>query len=413
MKHLLLLALLIATATHALEDRVVAIINNNIITEAQVNARTSLRITQLGIATPTPQQTQGLAKRTLSDMIDEELQRQYGESLGMQLPEPLVENTVKDVRANTPVLANITSTQAESLRDQVSAELRWASITAQIVKPQVDISNAETDQIIADMTKSRHVLEREISQIFVSVDESNEAAARTRMEGYAAELAKGADFSTLARTNSEDSASASAGGHMGWFSSGELNPQLEEALNALKPGQTSGLIRTPLGFHIIKLINVRTTKPIDTSPVTELNLFVVSRPQTVSGTDLAPADAEALTAVTQTLQKPFEVEAKFTDTAFTQAFPTSSALGWVSPANLQSAVQQLATNLQPGQWSSPFLMNGNVCVLYLAATRQAISPQLTAYRERVKEHLLKNRLELASRRLMRDLRAKAFVDIRW
>lgn len=413
MKHLLLTCLLaLASTTFALEDRVVAVVNSNIITEGQVQSRTHLRIQQLGLASPTQPQTQQIAKRTLGDMIDEELQRQYAEAIGMQLPDDMLKAAMADVLRNTPALANLNARDMDSMREQVRAELRWGQITALVVKPQIEISNAETDQIIADMTKSRHVLERDISQIFAAVDETNEAAARTRMEDILNQLKNGADFATLARTSSDDDTSASAGGHMGWFASGELNPQLEEALNQLKPSELSGLIRTPLGFHIVRLDNVRTTKAVDTAPVTELNLVVVGRPFAVSETESA-----AYTTLTDTvinkLRKPFQVQAALADATFLQQWPASNSLGWVNAANLQPAVQQLATTLQPGQWTEPFTMDGKATAMYLATTRQTTSPQLVAYRERVKEHLLRNRLELASRRLMRDLRAKAFVDIRW
>jgi peptidyl-prolyl cis-trans isomerase SurA len=92
---------------------------------------------------------------------------------------------------------------------------------------------------------------------------------------------------------------------MGWFASGELNPQLEDALDKLQPGQYSGIIRTPLGWHIIRLDNVRATKPLE-----------------------------------------------------------------------------------------------------------ANEDNMAEYRARVREHLTANRLELESRRLMREIRQKSFVDIR-
>jgi parvulin-like peptidyl-prolyl isomerase len=63
----------------------------------------------------------------------------------------------------------------------------------------------------------------------------------------------GADFATLASTESDDTGSAQNGGDLGWFDRGDMVPAFEEAALRLKPGETSGIVRSPFGYHIIKL----------------------------------------------------------------------------------------------------------------------------------------------------------------
>ncbi|MCP5404800.1 MAG: peptidylprolyl isomerase [Pseudomonadaceae bacterium] len=411
MKHLTLAFLLALTATfaHAATDRVVAVVNDQIITLSNVAARTHLLERQMGLANPTPPQQEALGKRTLAKLIDEELIRQYGSHMGITVTDAELKQAITTISDKDPNFAPLTKGLENAAGEQLAAEILWDKITAQLIRPSVNISNLEVDQIIEDMTKSRHVVEREISQIFLAATDEKEAAKR--METIKAELAGGADFATLARTYSEDT-SAAQGGHMGWFAGGELNPQLEDALDKMQPGQTSNIIRTPLGLHIIKLDNLRTTKPVSTEPVTEMNLILVSRPLTEgeSADDAAKAFGKN---VIDAYAKPDAVQAAVADPAFKVTYSGTSNLGFINPANLQSAMQQAAAGLKPGRWSAPFTTTDSVGALYLLGTRQAIPPQLTQYRERVRAHLTQNRMELETRRLQRELRQRAFVDIRW
>ncbi|MBF0626267.1 MAG: peptidylprolyl isomerase [Magnetococcales bacterium] len=80
--------------------------------------------------------------------------------------------------------------------------------------------------------------------------------ARQRIDALATELANGADFTTLARQHSEDS-SASQGGDLGWFGRGVMVAPFEEAAFKLEPGQVSAPVRSPFGWHLIRLDNKR------------------------------------------------------------------------------------------------------------------------------------------------------------
>lgn len=85
-----------------------------------------------------------------------------------------------------------------------------------------------------------------------------EANAKARADKILAELKNGADFSDLAKANSDDRGSAGRGGVLpGWSDKGRLVPQFEEVAYAMKPGQISDLVRTRFGYHIIKLLEHR------------------------------------------------------------------------------------------------------------------------------------------------------------
>ncbi len=408
---MLILTFILFCSPHAAEDRVLAVVNDQIITQSSVLARTKLLEQRNGLTNITEQQRLGLAKRTLANMIDEELQRQYAQTENVDVTREEIKAAATRIAAKDPAFAQLLANAPQVVNEQLAAEIRWDKVINQVIRPTIQVGTGEVDTMIGNLAKSRHVLEREISQIFIGVDDTSaEADAKAKIESIRDRVKNKADFATLAREFSEDP-SAANGGNMGWFGSGDLNPQLEEALATMKTGDVSNIIRTPLGFHLVRLENTRTTKPISTDPITQLRVIWVAMP--------VPADKDLtdehkqLADVMATKTKQADVTAALADTAFMGTWTASKDMGWVATDDLRSALQQAVANTKVGTWSAPLTMDGELGSLFVAERREAVSPDLAGYRERVQNHLMTNRTELATRQLMRQLRQKAFVDIRW
>ena len=109
---------------------------------------------------------------------------------------------------------------------------------------------SRNDPTVVEQTHARHIL--------IRVNEAtSEAEAKVRLERIRERIDGGAKFEDLARLNSEDASSAK-GGDLGWISPGDTVPDFENAMKALKPGDTSGLVRTPFGWHLIQVLERRT-----------------------------------------------------------------------------------------------------------------------------------------------------------
>jgi peptidyl-prolyl cis-trans isomerase C len=95
------------------------------------------------------------------------------------------------------------------------------------------------------------------SHILIKTPEQADAPARAKAKSQAddllAQIKKGAAFADLAKQFSQDPGSAQNGGDLGFFSKGQMVPAFEQAAFALKPGQTSGVVETPFGYHIIRV----------------------------------------------------------------------------------------------------------------------------------------------------------------
>ena len=91
------------------------------------------------------------------------------------------------------------------------------------------------------------------SHILLKIDGKDEAAVRKRAEALLAQVKGGADFAALATKESEDEGSKASGGDVGLFGRGRMVPEFETAAFAMQPGQTSDLVRSQFGFHIIRV----------------------------------------------------------------------------------------------------------------------------------------------------------------
>lgn len=133
--------------------------------------------------------------------------------------------------------------------------------------------------------RARHVL--------VKVDEDADAAtreaARKKIEGLRKQVQDGASFEKVAREHSEDLGTAAQGGELGFFSRGRMVKPFEDAVFSLKPGEMSGIVETPFGYHLVQVEEVRDEKK---RTLVEVRDEVVSEIRKERGKDAAAALAK-------------------------------------------------------------------------------------------------------------------------
>lgn len=117
-----------------------------------------------------------------------------------------------------------------------------------------------SDYQVAEQVKIRHILIAVSSQ-----DPKADAAAKAKAQGILDQLHHGANFAELAKKDSDDPGSKTQGGELGWIKHGVTVPSFDKAAFSLQPGQTSGLVRTRYGYHIIQVEGKQAahTQPID------------------------------------------------------------------------------------------------------------------------------------------------------
>jgi len=243
--------------------RIVALVNDEAITEIDVAKRTQIVLASSGLAN-TPESHMRLRPQVLRALIDERLRQQAADREGVSVPQDRIDARMTQLaQTNNLSLNDFRRALAQNkidpawLEEQIRAEIAWAMLMTQkfrntIVVTEEDINNAQRQA-----QESQGTTQYRLAEIFLAVDdprdtESVQESAQRLME----QLRKGVDFSAVARQFSQ-AASASNGGLIGWVVPGELTPDIARAVVAMDPGTTAGPIHSDGGFHILWLLERR------------------------------------------------------------------------------------------------------------------------------------------------------------
>jgi peptidyl-prolyl cis-trans isomerase SurA len=270
---LCLLLILPLGARAEVVDRVVAIINDSIITLSELNAATALAVDNL----PGAEKIEGvkiieLKTDILDSLIEQKLVKQASDSAGIGVSEREVDNAVEEVRGQNKLsheqlmlaLAQSGLTYKE-YREQLTEQIRQVKFLNMEFRSRISIQEEEIEdyynQHIDEYLRPPTV---RIRMIFLSNKDAKLKELRRREIDKG--LTNGEEFASLARQYSEGPATES-GGDMGRLAATELDAAFTEALKGLAPGQTSQWITKPDGMYLLKLIERNPGTP---APLKEL-----------------------------------------------------------------------------------------------------------------------------------------------
>lgn len=238
-------------------DRIVAIVNDDIITLSDFNKY----IVSL------PKQTVEINKdQALNDLVEQMILTQEAAKLGITVTDAEIDRSIENVKGRLDMsdeqmneMLNKQNLTTEQFRNQWRLQILSGKLVSTLVKGRI----AVTDEEIKDLYKQyygeiENADEVEIAHILISFDASEEQQALQKANKVA-ELAKsGANFSKLVSEYSDDTFSKDKEGVLGYFNKGELVSELEDVVSVTEVGKTSGPVKTISGFHIIKVLDRNT-----------------------------------------------------------------------------------------------------------------------------------------------------------
>jgi peptidyl-prolyl cis-trans isomerase SurA len=240
-------------------DRVVAVVNDEIITMSDLQREEALRKHEAGRND----------RLVLEDMIDRKLQMAAAKRTGMDVTDKELDEAVADIikRNKMDMLQFTMALSKEGLTlEQYRAELREQITLSRLfnkyVRSGVNVDEAEARAFYQNNPKTYSLPEEiRVRQIFLSLPDKaapeQAAAVREKAQSVYARAQKGEDFIRLVREVSQG-ATASQDGDLGFMQRGDALPEIEEAARPLKPGDSSSPFLCAGGYNIIKLEEVRT-----------------------------------------------------------------------------------------------------------------------------------------------------------
>lgn len=260
------------TAHAALSDAIVAIVNDDVITQSELDARVKrvendVSNSQVNRAAVPGANAEQIRQTVLQTMVEELVQVQLAKQLGIVVSDPEVEQAVSDVANRNQVsLAQLQQKmQAENLdfnafREEIRTRLLITRLIRARLSRQVSVSDFEIDELLRQQQSEGSEKEYRASHILLKIPSEGSGqqvqAIQAKASRLADLLAKGGNFALVAKENSE-AGDAARGGDLGWKTQEQLPEIFVTNLDQMSAGQVSGVIRSPAAFHILKLLAVR------------------------------------------------------------------------------------------------------------------------------------------------------------
>jgi peptidyl-prolyl cis-trans isomerase SurA len=416
---LLLGALFLGTAANAEVrplNRVVAIVDNDVVMQSQLDSRlreVQQTIAQRGAALP-PEHV--LSQQVLERLIIENIQLQIGERSGIRITDEELNQAIGTIaQRNGMSIEQFRAALAKDglsytdARDQVRREMIISRVRQRRVAERIQVTDQEVQNFLAsDMGKMQLSEEFRLANILIPVPEGASAqdiqAADRQARDLYQQLQQGADFAQLAIARSA-SETALEGGEMGWRKAAQLPPPFDSMLGALSVGQVTEPMRTPGGFIMLKLLEKRGG---DSQVRDEVNVrHILIKPSEIR------SEAETKRLAERLYQRIVAGE-DFADLAKNFSEDPGSALNggtlsWIDPNVLVPEFREVMNSTPAGELSKPFKSPYGWHVLEVMGRRATDSS--AQYREQQALNVLRNRkYDEELQTWLRQIRDEAYVE---
>jgi peptidyl-prolyl cis-trans isomerase C len=261
-----------AKAVPAQLPDVMARVNGDAITKTDFEQAVKMLEARNGGQSVPAERRDEIYRGVLDELITLRLLKQEVSRQQMTVPDTELEGAMQQLRGQFPDEKRFQQAlQSEhltlvQLREQTRANLAVSKLLEREVGPKISVKPTDISAFYEkNPDKFQQPETVHASHVLIAVpqqaDEATKKAARTKAEDVLKQARAGADFARLARTMSND-ASAQRGGDLGFFPKGQMVPAFEAAAFALQPGQISDVVETPLGFHVIKVLERRTAQTV-------------------------------------------------------------------------------------------------------------------------------------------------------
>ena len=420
---LLLATLLLGSAAFAQAevrplDRIVAIVDNDVIMQSQLDQRLQevrQTIEKRGAEMPP---LEIMRQQVLERLITENLQLQLGERSGIRISDEELNQAMGTIaQRNNLSLEQFRSAlerdglSLESAREQIRREMIISRVRQRRVAERIQISNQEVQNFLAsDLGKLQLSEEYRLANILIPVPESSDsatiqAAERLAMDTYQ-QLQQGADFAQLAAARSA-SENALEGGDMGWRKAAQLPPPFDSQIGTLAIGEVTQPVRTPPGFILLKVLEKRGG---DTQVRDEVHVrHILIKPSAIR------SDDESRRLVERLRDRILAGE-DFAGLAKSFSEDPGSALNggdlnWIDPAALVPQFRAVMADTPSGKLSEAFRTDFGWHILEVLGRRATDASE--EFREQQAMTLLRNRrYEEELQTWLRQIRDEAYVEVK-
>jgi peptidyl-prolyl cis-trans isomerase SurA len=421
-------AILLSTLSHAqtrdigvhgeMLDRIAAIVNDGLVLKSELDAQmdsVTKRLQEQKVELP----SQSVLKQQVLDrLIVQEIEAQHAKRVGLTVSDEQLNSALQEIASRNkipfdqlPTALSAQGVDYKQYRESMRKELTLNTLRQRDVISHINVSPHELEQFLARQQSSAANDEFNVSHILLSLPE---AATPQQLEeithkaqDLAARASKGEDFGQLAIANS-NSQTALDGGQLGWRKGTQLPQFILDLVTQMKPGSVSAPVRTPSGFHIVKLnerrsgeaqviinqIHVRhilmKTNELDDDETVRQKLSKL-RDRILKGEDFAGLAS--------------------TNSADPGSAPDGGDLGWSGPGTFVPEFDKAIADLKANEISEPFKSRYGWHIVQMLGTRTYDSTD-DVRRQRAFAAIRESKADEETELWLRRLRDEAFVEIK-
>lgn len=399
-------------------DRVVAVVNDEALTQFEIDDQKKTILAQMKLQNVTPPAPDVLDKQLLDRLITERAILQFAKENGVKVDDTQVERTILRIAQDNKlspdefkVALRREGIDYEKYREDIRKEMVIQRLRDREVDSRVTVSDSEVDAFLASQSaQPGSDVEYRLSHILVIVPEKASPeqidAKRRRAEEALKQVRDGTDFAQVAAGFS-DAPDALQGGALGWRTAARLPNVFVESVRVMKPGDVSIVLRSATGFHIVKLQETRSRNAPTVVEQTRARHILVKVSEVVS-------ESEAKARI-ERIRDRLETGAKFEDQAKLNSEDASSAkggdLGWISPGDTVPDFESAMAKLKIGELSGAVRTQFG---WHLIQVQDRRTQDITAERKRdqARMSLRQRKSEEAFQDWLRQMRDRAYVEIK-
>jgi len=391
-------------------NQIAAIVNDKVISTFDLQERIQLIIFSASLPN-NDKQKRSLAPQVLRDLIDETLKNEEAERLNISVTNKEMNSALRRIEKlnNIPQgsfndMIKSNGISAKAALSQIRASIIWQKFIGRRVVPTVEISEEEVEKVIKRIDSVKGKIQYHINEVLLPIDEISQKQTISDLANRLVEqIRNGTDIKKIARQFST-SASAAIGGDIGWIQEGELNDNANQAINKLKVGEVTNPILTQDGYLILQIKNKRKLKSIENDDT------IVSLRQIIKTIDKKTSYDYLNSAIK-------EIEKSLKDVVGCRKFnKIAKKIGTPQPrkpsryrlGDLNEKLRIIAANLEIGIPSKAVLNENNIQIIMICERQDSEDLE----KNKIRNTLLRQRIDMLSRRYLRDLRQSAFIDLR-
>ncbi|ELM5811093.1 peptidylprolyl isomerase SurA [Salmonella enterica] len=400
-------------------DKVAAVVNNGVVLESDVDGlmqSVKLNAGQAGQQLP---DDATLRHQILERLIMDQIILQMGQKMGVKITDEQLDQAIANIaKQNNMTMDQMRSRLAydglnySTYRNQIRKEMIISEVRNNEVRRRITVLPQEVDALAKQIgTQNDASTELNLSHILIALPENPTSEqvndAQRQAESIVEEARNGADFGKLAITYSADQ-QALKGGQMGWGRIQELPGIFAQALSTAKKGDIVGPIRSGVGFHILKVNDLRGQS--QSISVTEVHArHILLKPSPIMNDQQARLKLEEIAADIKSGKTTFAAAAK----EYSQDPGSANQggdLGWATPDIFDPAFRDALTKLHKGQISAPVHSSFGWHLIELLDTRK-VDKTDAAQKDRAYRMLMNRKFSEEAVTWMQEQRASAYVKI--